>query len=182
MARRLGLCVLVFAILSIDSRAQVFQSYKAVRLTVSTDKRRYKIGERIVASYRLQNIGNEKLFVPVRFSADCMPKVRWITGLQDESGRSMPSGYVGDCMPRSFSSGLEKIKADSKLLSPGEQYAPEETFQTQGLNPGLYRVIVRLHAWKPAELSDPDRQELREFGVRVLTGNLNSSVVIRLTR
>jgi hypothetical protein len=180
MGRRLCFCVIVVATGSIVSPAQLFQMPKAVRLTVSADKRTYKIGEKIVASYRLQNVGSERLFVPVRFSADCPPRERLITELQDESGKAMAGGYVGDCSPRSFSSRLEKIKADSKLLFPGEQYAPEETFQTQGLKPGLYRVTARVNAWKAAEFSNADRQELRQFGVPILTGTLSASVRMRL--
>ncbi len=182
MSRRLCLLVMVFATISLPCPVQLFQTPRAVRLTVSTDKRTYKIGEKIVAYYRVQNVGKRKLFVPVRFSADCPPRARLITDLQDASGKVLRGGYVGSCSPRSFSSRLEKVKADSKLLSPEEQYAPEEMFDTQGLKPGLYRVTAQLHAWKPGDFADADRQELRQFGVPVLTGTLSSSVRIRLTR
>ncbi len=182
MSRRSSWWIMVCAAISLSCPAQLFQTPTAVRLTVSTDKRTYKIGEKIVASYRLQNVGNRKLFVPVRFSADCPPTVHLITELRDESGNVMRGGYIGDCSPRSFPSRLEQVKAGSKLLSPGDQYAPGETFDTQGLEPGLYRVAAKFTGWKPTEFADTDREELRQFGVPVLTGTLRSSVTIRLTR
>ena len=174
--------IVALATVSLPCPAQLFQNPTAVRLTISTDKQSYKAGERVVASYRLQNVGKRKLFVPVRFSADCFPKTRWSTGLRDQNGKLTPNGTVGDCMPHSFPSLLEKLKANSKLLFPGEQYGPEETFDTKGLEPGLYRVTALLIAWKPTDFTEADQEELRQFGVPFRTGTLRASVTVRLTR
>jgi len=180
MSWRWCCCIITFAASSLS--AQLFQSSEAARLAVSTDKRAYRVGEKIVATYRLQNVGNGKLFVPVRFSSDCPPKVRLITDLQDNSGKAVAGGLIGDCSPHHFVSILEKIQADSKLLSPGQQYAPEETFDTRGLEPGLYKVTARLTAWEKTDFTEADREELRQLGEPILGGTLNASVTVRLTR
>ena len=180
MRGRIVLFLLAFATVSFASCAELFQNSRVVRLTVSTDKPTYRSGEKVVASYRLQNVGDRKLFVPVRFSADCISKPRWSTQLRHQAERQMPNGMVGDCHMQSFPDFLEKLKADSKLLSPGQHYAPEETFDTTGLKPGFYRVTAHVAAWKPTDFTEADRQELCQLGEPLLTGTLSSSVTIRL--
>lgn len=164
-----------------------------VAFSIRTEQKHYEIGEKIVVSYTIKNVGNGPLFVPrSQWDTACSGAPRFWALLENSSGQHFEPGFIGgglgakDCGDVSLSEWLNK---DAVLLKPQQSVAGTFVFEfppgsgtfTRTLKPGLYRLEALLYGWN-APLTELQRGGLSRIQGSLLIGEANATTQIELTK
>jgi hypothetical protein len=166
----------------------VFVPANAVSFTLSLEKNKWGVREKIRVNYRIENVTQGSLYVPLGFEStaclDLGPPHVW-SWFENSKGRHFEPGYGASCGSTVGTSPTltERMNRGTVLLHPGEHL--DGTLQMDptmfgGLPPGSYRIEVVLRGWKGDEFTDAQLTELAKMGSPFLRGEVPASVKIQL--
>ncbi len=184
-------CIAAISILLEGASAQdPFAHANDVVFSIKTERKQYEIGQQIVISYTIKNVGNGPLFVPrSQWDSACSGLLHLWALLEDSSGKHHEPGFTGgglgarDCGTLAIS---EWLKKDAVLLKPQESFSGAFVFQfPRGiihpeLKPGTYRLEALLYGWN-VSFSESQRKELDTIPGSLLIGEANATAQIELT-
>jgi hypothetical protein len=188
------LCYIGVILISVLLDAAVAQSPFAhgndVSFSISTQQKRYEIGEQITVSYKIKNVGNGPLFVPrAQWDTACSEPPHLWALLESSSGQHFEPGFIGRGLGAKECNRLgvsEWLKQDAVLLKPQQSVSGTFTFQfprgrfVQELKPGIYRLEALLYGWN-APFTESQRRELDTIPGCLLVGEANATTQIELT-
>jgi hypothetical protein len=156
-------------------------------LSVSTDRSEYRVGESILVSYRLTNVGTRPIYVPP--AAGACP-ARWphlTTWFETMSGKPLPSGYGFSCSSgserRPSPTILERMSREAVRLSPGEHLDDTlrlGTIWAKGLASGTYLLGAQYAGWRDDEFTAGERDTLATLPGAFVQGEAPASTRIVL--
>ena len=182
--------ILIFVLLESAVAQSPFAHGNDVSFSISTQQKRYEIGEQITVSYKIKNVGNGPLFVPrSQWDTACSEPPHLWALLENSAGNHFEFGFIGgglgakDCDKLSVS---EWLKKDAVLLKPQQAVSGAFVFQfprgsfTQKLKPGIYRLEALLYGWN-VPFTESQRRELDTIPGPLLVGEANATTQIELT-
>ncbi len=163
----------------------LFAPVSDVSFKISTDKKHYRVGERIKVKYLLTNTSGRALYVPLEAMAGCPAPYAFVWPLlENQSGEVFGSGYASSCLGETPLS--ERISKEAFLLKPGERRFGEvgldldKKFFT--LKPGPLLLRVNFSGWKEERFTSAELTELARLGHPFLHGEVSESLQITVTK
>ena len=175
-----ALCFLVVA--STVAKSDVFVSSASVSFRIFTEKQSYEADDEVQLEYRITNISNAPLYVPLQWAATC-PTVPHIWGwFEDSSGNHLVPDSTRDCVQKKQSI-QERMTKEAVLLKPGEHISGLLRLDPKSfhLAAGRYRVQASMTGWAEETFSAEERGELEKLGHPFVTGEAPDSLTIIIT-
>ena len=177
---------LVFAQLSPGLVRSVFAPANDVSLTLSLEKDRFSVGEKVSVNYRITNISNHSLYVPRGWETTaCLnhggPHI--LGDFENSAGEHRGGGYGSSCgrTPGAPQPTLtERMTKGTVLLHPGDHFDGILELFAVGMTSGPSRVEVTLRGWKGDEFTETELVELKAMGNPFLSGEVPASAQITL--
>jgi len=191
-AARLCLVAAILALTPPDVAAQdPFARANDVAFSIRIAQKNYAIGDKIVISYTIKNVGNGPLFVPRgQWDTACTGAPHLWALLEDSAGRHYEPGFIGGGLGAKECASLtvsEWLKKDAVLLKPQQSASGTFIFQfpagrsfTRKLKPGLYRLEALLYGWN-TPFTASQRKEMDTVPSSLLIGETNATAQIELT-
>jgi hypothetical protein len=157
-----------------------------VSLTISSQRRSYKAGEKITLRYRITNVSNAPLYAPREWESKCPSNPHLWGWFENSSGKHFVPGYAGSCFPSTNPKTLsDRLSKEAILLRPGEHSDGELLLDTTlfgGLAPGWYRIEAVMYGWAEEKFTEAERSELVRVPHPLLRGEIPVSMRLKLTR
>jgi hypothetical protein len=166
----------------------VFVPSNDVSFTLSLERNKFGVREKIPVKYRIENVSSGSLYIPRGFEStaclDIGPPHVW-GWFENGSGQHFHLGYGTSCgsTPGVFPSITDRMTKGTVLLRPGEHFDGILQLDPQmsgGLPPGPYRIEAVLRGWKGDEFTDTQLAELAKVGSPFLLGEVPATVKIQL--
>jgi hypothetical protein len=155
----------------------------AVSFTISPEHGDYSVEDTITLNYRITNISNHALYVPVAWEQTCPAAPHVQAWLENSAGQRSASGYAGSCIPVRQTL-TERMRKEAVLLGPG-QYLDGRwpmTLKGQRLPAGSYRIEAMLTGWSYEKFTEAEVKELTAIGNPFLRGEVPASASVVLVR
>jgi hypothetical protein len=145
-----------------------------VRVHLETDKGHYKLGEKIVVTYYVENVGSDIVYVPNR-NGQMKNNQGWID--IEVLGPLQPygQGTVLDLFGGRPADVAKWIRETWVPLRPGSFYGAKAELLFPPKVPGRYRVVGFLHS---AEFTQTELNAIRQMNEAVFTGVTRSNETV----
>lgn len=170
-------------LLTAFAQKETFVPPNDVSFTVTSERRTYKVGEKVSLKYEIVNISNAAVYIPREWDAQCPSTPHIWAWFESTTGKHFIPGYAGSCSssPQSLT---ERMQKESVLLKPGQRLQGTITMDTSlfgGLTPGIYRLEASLTGWKENDFTPAQQSELAKMGASFMRGELPASAHITLS-